>query len=73
MTGTAQPTYTMFTTCVPNAPAPAPTGCPASTPQEDPHWAELDLRLLQRRGNKDLTAPPSNAPLSTRIYPRNWQ
>ena len=68
---TANPTYTMFTTCVPSNPS--PNGCPAGTSANDPRWAELDLRLLQRRGSKDLTAPASNAPLSTRIYPRNWK
>ena len=36
-------------------------------------WAELKLRMLQKRGGKALAAPTGTAALSTRVYPRNTQ
>lgn len=35
-------------------------------------FVDFNLRLLQNRGGKALTAPASTNPLTTRVYPRNW-
>ncbi len=35
-------------------------------------FVDFNLRLQQNRSGKALTAPGGTAPLSTRIYPRNW-
>lgn len=35
-------------------------------------FVDVNVRLLQNRVGKELSVPTGNAPLSTRIYPRNW-
>ncbi len=35
-------------------------------------FVDVNLRLQQNRGGRALTAPAGAAPLTTRIYPRNW-
>lgn len=35
-------------------------------------FIDFNLRLQQNRSGKTLTAPNGTAPLTTRIYPRNW-
>lgn len=67
---TRAPTYTMFRICIPSISTAAPI-CPAGTVATSPPSVEFDLRLLQNRVGKALTAPADNASLSTRIYPRN--
>lgn len=55
---TSAPTYTMFTVDMANS----------------LNNVSINFRLLQVRGGKELRAPAatSSAPLSTRVYPRNW-
>lgn len=64
------PAYTMFRVCIPRVNTAQPN-CPVGTTSTSPPSVELNLRLLQNRVGKPLTAPAGNASLSTRIYPRN--
>ncbi len=64
------PAYTLFRVCNP-ATSTAQPACPAGTTGTSPRSVEFDLRLLQNRVGRALTAPAGNAVLSTRVYPRN--
>ena len=68
---TQAPAYTMFRICTPNVSA-AQSVCPAGTTATSPRSVEFDLRLLQNRVGKALTAPTGNGALSSRIYSRNY-
>ena len=68
---TSTPTYTMFRVCNPSISIAQPN-CPIGTTATSPKLVDFDLRLLQNRVGKPLSAPAGTNPLSTRIYPRNW-
>lgn len=65
------PSYTVFRICDP-AVSTAQPNCPSGTTSTSPRLVDFNLRLLQHRGGKALGAPTNTAPLSTRVYPRNW-
>ena len=67
---TNAPAYRMFRVCDPGTSIVQPN-CPLGTVATNPISVDFDLRLLQNRGGRALQIPAGNAPLSTRVYPRN--
>lgn len=67
----AIPAYAMFRVCNPRVSTLQPN-CPTGTTATSPKSVALELRFLQRQTGRDIRAPTGNAPLSTRVYPRNW-
>ncbi len=68
---TSTPTYTMFRVCDPRLSIAQPN-CPVGTTATSPRLVDFDLRLLQNRVGKKLSAPAGSEALRTRVYPRNW-